>query len=207
MLIFVIRHGQTDWNAEGRLQGAQDVPLNAHGRHQASLNGRALKSLLAEKHTEFDFVSSPLTRARQTMEIVRSELGLDGAEYRTDERLIELSFGDWEGRTLAEVERAAPGAVAARDIDKWHFIPPGESSESYEILSWRVGSWLKSVERPTVCVAHGGVLRSLFRLIGDIPSDEAARLPVHQDRLVRIENGRIGWEPLAHDDKALAKEP
>jgi len=129
-LLYYIRHGETDWNTQGRLQGRRDLPINAHGRAQARQCAEILRELIArEDDRQPDFVSSPLGRARETMEIVRAALGLDPAAYRIDECLIEISFGGWEGFTLDELGRSAPDAVAARERDKWRFTPPG--AESY----------------------------------------------------------------------------
>jgi probable phosphoglycerate mutase len=191
----MIRHGQTDWNAEGRLQGQQDIPLNATGRAQATRNGETLLRSVGSTVADFDFVSSPLSRTRETMERVRTAMGLAPTAYRTDERLVELSFGDWEGQTLDEVGRVAPERLLARIEQKWSFIPPGTTAESYEILSWRVGAWLQSVSRPTVCVTHGGIVRSMFRLVGKISEDEAATMDVPQDKILKADTdaGTLDW--------------
>lgn len=195
MLIYMIRHGQTDWNVEGRMQGQKDIGLNEIGRQQASENGRKLGQILGDSAGNFDFVSSPLGRTRDTMERLRAAMGLDPTQYRMDDRLKELSFGDWEGSTLQELAQVSPERVAERARQKWGFIPPGDDAESYEILSWRIGAWLKSVEMPTVCVSHGGVIRSCFRLIGDVGEDEACEMNIPQDRILKIDRDqkRIGW--------------
>lgn len=194
MLVYVIRHGQTDWNAEGRLQGQKDIAINAVGRAQATQNGEMLRQILGAAEG-YDFVASPLSRTRETMERIRTAMGLDPKGYRLDERLKELSFGDWEGYTTAEIKAVDRERIRERSRQKWGFIPPGADAESYEILSWRVGAWLASLEQPTVSVSHGGVLRSLFRLVGKIDEDEAANMPIHQDRIVRIdiEKNEIDW--------------
>lgn len=189
MLIYMIRHGQTDWNAEERLQGQKDIPLNELGRSQATRNGTALLDLIGDDPSVYDFVSSPLSRTRETMERLRSAMGLDPAAYRTDKRLLELSFGDWEGHTLQEIESLAPERLQARMEQKWSFIPPGTAAESYEILSWRIGAWLKSVSGPTVCVSHGGVIRSIFRLVGGMAEDDAALMTIPQDRILEVDLG------------------
>jgi probable phosphoglycerate mutase len=195
----MIRHGQTDWNAEGRMQGQKDIGLNDIGRAQASDNGRKLGQILGASAGEFDFVSSPLQRTRDTMERVRAAMGLPPEGYRLDDRLKELSFGDWEGSTLPELAMVSPERVAERARQKWSFIPPGEDAESYEILSWRIGAWLTSVERPTVCVSHGGVVRCCFRLIGKIEEEEACEMNIPQDRILKIATDAgsgtptIGW--------------
>jgi probable phosphoglycerate mutase len=194
-ILYVIRHGQTDWNAEGRLQGQKDIDLNAIGREQARQNGIDLAEILAFENIPFDFVASPLGRTRETMEILRQAMGLPPRDYRTDDRLIEVSFGAWEGFTPKELKATEPDRLAERKANKWDFIPPGDDAESYEILSWRVGSWLTSIDRPTVCVTHGGVIRTLFRLIGDVEKEEAAEIPIHQDQILKVdpEMKIIGW--------------
>jgi broad specificity phosphatase PhoE len=191
----VVRHGQTDWNAERRLQGQKDIPLNPIGREQARQNGINLAEILQVEGIAFDFVASPLTRTRQTMEILRTAMGVDPKAYRTDERLVEVSFGDWEGFTLKELKATQRDRVSERNLNKWDFIPPGDDAESYEIMSWRIGSWLNSVNKPTVCVTHGGVIRSLFKMIADLPKHEAAEGEIPQDRILRIDAAerQIAW--------------
>jgi broad specificity phosphatase PhoE len=193
VLIYMVRHGQTDWNAESRLQGQKDIPLNETGRQQATGNGMALGQILGSDAADFDFVSSPLGRTRETMERIRRAMGLDPFAYGTDERLKEVSFGDWEGYTLPELKRLVPERIAERRVAKWDFIPPGADAESYEILSWRVGAWLKGVTRPTICVSHGGVIRALFKLLGEMDAEEAAAAAIPQDRLLKIVDGSISW--------------
>lgn len=195
MLIYMIRHGQTDWNAEGRLQGQKDIGLNETGRAQARQNGRTLRTLLGPDPSSFDFVASPLARTRETMQLARGEIGLDPLAYRTDDRLVELSFGDWEGHTLDEIRAVAPDRLKARSRQKWSFIPPGKDAESYEILSWRIGAWLQSVDKPTVCVSHGGVVRSVLKLIGGWNELDAAKCDIPQDRVLIIDRdaGRADW--------------
>ena len=105
--IYYIRHGQTEWNALGRFQGSQDIPLNDLGREQAAHAGGILKELLAQHARGADslgFVSSPLGRARSTMEFVRGQLGLPPQEYALDDRLREIGYGQWEVSKLAEEE-------------------------------------------------------------------------------------------------------
>jgi broad specificity phosphatase PhoE len=186
----MIRHGQTDWNAEGRLQGQKDIGLNDRGRGQARQNGEALGRLVGADTAEFDFVASPLSRTRETMQLARGAMGLDPLDYRTDERLVELSFGDWEGYTLDDIRAISPERLKMRSRQKWGFIPPGPFAESYEILSWRVGAWLQSVEQPTVCVSHGGVVRSVLKLVGGLSELDAAKSDIPQDRVLVIERDR-----------------
>ena len=110
------------WNAEGRLQGTQDIPLNDLGRRQAAAAGRILADLFARdgrSAQSLPFVASPLGRARQTMELVRGSLKLPPDGYAVDDRLREIAYGQWEGSTLARCRRADPGFFARRQADKW----------------------------------------------------------------------------------------
>lgn len=191
-LVYFVRHGQTDWNAESRLQGQAETDINALGREQATQNGRTLKALIADP-SGFDFVASPLRRTRETMERIRDAMELDPFAYRTDARLLELNFGDWQGFTYDELEVREPGSKARRSLDKWNFRPPGDAAESYEMLKDRVMPWLAEVTSPTVCVTHGGIFRVLFRTIGDLTQKKAAVLPVPQDRVLMLENGTLTW--------------
>src|SRR5436305_6895324 len=178
-LLYYIRHGETDWNRQGRLQGQRDIPINANGRAQARQCGEILRTLrAAEMQAAPDFVSSPLGRARETMELVRATLGLDPVCYRVDERLTEIAFGEWEGFTLEELSRTSPDVVAARERDKWEFTPPG--AESYAVMSQRVRGWYDSLGSDTVAVAHGGVLRGLIVQLGICSSEEAPFLDIRQ---------------------------
>ncbi|MBL8573590.1 MAG: histidine phosphatase family protein [Hyphomicrobiaceae bacterium] len=196
LLIFV-RHGQTDWNRERRLQGQRDIPLNNHGRSQARDNGRAIARWLEARGMaagQLDFVSSPMGRARETMEIVRAGLGLPPKGYRVDDRLKEITFGDWEGFTLPELMRTQAADVERRERDKWETVPP--AGESYEMLYRRIHPWYGELARPTLAVAHGGVWRALQVAIeGHSPETtaSAASADVRQDRFIVVENGRFEW--------------
>ena len=190
--LYFVRHGETDWNAEARLQGQADTDLNEKGRAQASANGRALARLIA-KPAAFDFVASPMLRTRETMERLRAAMGLDPSGYRTEPLLVEVNFGDWQGHTFAELERVDPGCFARRQADKWGFVPPGEGAESYERLAARVRPWLEGVVRDTVCVTHGGVLRAIFMLSGTLAPAEAVMLSIPQDRILRLAGGVLEW--------------
>src|SRR6188768_1549281 len=95
-VIYYIRHGETSWNAEGRLQGTRDIPLNDLGRRQAAHAGNVLAELLARDgcdKSSLPFVASPLGRARMTMELVRGALQLAPGEYALDDRLREIGYG------------------------------------------------------------------------------------------------------------------
>jgi len=193
-LFYFMRHGETDWNVQGRLQGQHDIPLNAVGYGQASACGEILRDLLARDGRDpagFDYVASPLMRARNTMELVRAGLGLHAAGYRTDGRLAELSFGRWEGLTFADIKRNAADvqALATREHDKWGFVPPG--GESYADLLERVRQWHATVARDTIVVAHGGVARTLIVHFGIEPPAAAPVHNIEQGVVYRFAPGRL----------------
>lgn len=188
-LIF-IRHGETDWNAEGRLQGQRDIPLNARGRRQADEVGALLRRVHSLPET-LPFVASPLTRTRDTMERVRLASGLPPDGYAMDDRLKELTFGRWEGLTWKEVRRADPAGAAARERDKWGFVPP--DGESYAMLTERIRGWLSSVDRTMVVVAHGGVARAMLTLIGGVAPQQATSMDIWQGRILLFRDGTSRW--------------
>jgi broad specificity phosphatase PhoE len=188
-LIF-IRHGETDWNREGRLQGQRDIALNDTGRAQARRNGTAIKAAMPEA-ANFNFVASPLSRSRETMEIARAAMGLSPQAYQTDDRLKELTFGAWEGFTGEDLRRADAALIAAREKDKWGFLPPG--GESYRILSERVAAWLAGIVRPTFVVSHGGVGRVLRRMILDLDPIESVSMLFPQDKVLVFRDGGETW--------------
>jgi len=189
-VLYVVRHGETDWNHEGRLQGQRDIPLNETGRAQAARNGQVLRGALPRPNN-VHFVASPLIRARETMELIRGRMGLDPYDYRTDIRLQELSFGRWEGLTLPELKHADPAGYRARRDRRWAVVPPG--GESYAMLADRVEPVLGALDRDTVLVAHGGVMRAIRVLLCGSDPQEAALLPTPQDRIMVVEGERLSW--------------
>ncbi|KRB32177.1 MULTISPECIES: histidine phosphatase family protein [Mesorhizobium] len=191
-LVYIVRHGQTAWNAEFRLQGQADTDLNALGREQATGNGHRLAQLVGDVR-DFDFVASPMRRTRETMERIRAAMKLDPLAYRTDVRLVEVNFGDWQSFTFAELETQSPGASRSRALDKWNFQPPGEGAESYQMLLERVKPCFDELDRRTICVTHGGVMRTLFRFVLDMAEDEAANLEIPQDRVLKLEGHSLEW--------------
>jgi broad specificity phosphatase PhoE len=178
-VLYYVRHGQTDWNAEHRLQGHQNPGLTALGRAQASHCGEVLRDLFVRDSLlapDPGYVSSPLLRARQTMELVREALDLDPYSYDVDRRLIEISFGEWEGLTLPQVEKRMPDVWAERERDKWGFRPPG--GECYRDVTERVGAWYATVSRDCVVAAHGGVARALIAYLKILPPEEATHVDI-----------------------------
>jgi broad specificity phosphatase PhoE len=190
-----VRHGETAFNAENRLQGQLDIPLNARGRDQAIAVGCTLRARLGEEIDRLEaagaFFASPLQRARETMELVRAAMGLAPERYRLDPVLMELSFGRWEGLTWPEVKARDPKGLKARRADKWRCVPPG--GESYAMLADRVRSWLESLAGDAFIVSHGGVARSLMVLLAGMPDEAAAVAPIVQGRALIFDKGRFSW--------------
>jgi probable phosphoglycerate mutase len=189
--LYFVRHGETDWNALQRYQGRRDIPLNAKGREQAARNGRVLAGLLGTGAAALDYVASPLLRARETMEIVRTAIGLPREPYRIEQRLAEIDYGHWEGHFWAELPRTDPEGFAARKADTWAWQPTG--GESYRMLSERVAGWLADVGRDAVVASHGGVSRVLRGLILGLQPAEIFALEVPQDKVLRVRSGSIEW--------------
>jgi probable phosphoglycerate mutase len=186
-LLYYIRHGETDWNVEGRLQGRHDTALNAVGRRQAGACADILRDLLARDRrapADYAYVASPLKRARETMEIMRAALGLARDDYRTDARLREIEFGEWEGLTLRDIRSRAPQALADRERDKWDFVPPG--GESYAQVAARMRDWHAALDGDTVVVAHGGTARALIAVLGIASPAKASSIEIGQGVVYRF---------------------
>ncbi|MBB6305960.1 histidine phosphatase family protein [Xanthobacter tagetidis] len=184
--LFFVRHGETDWNVAGRLQGRRDVPLNALGRIQAAQVGRVLNQLVGDV-AGVHYVSSPLSRAAETMRILRTTLDLPASTFASDIRLAEISFGRWEGQTWPELRRRDHDGVRRRDLDPWRFQPPG--GESYLDLCARVEKAIADLPGDAVIVTHGGVVRAALHVLAGMPEGEAALLPVRQGAVYVVAGG------------------
>ena len=193
--ILFVRHGETDYNAEGRLQGQRDIPLNRRGRAQASAIGRALRMAMPDAIAALEaaeaFVASPLGRTRQTMELARAALGLPPQRYGLEPALKELTFGEWEGLTWPQVAKRDPAGARAREADKWNFAPP--DGESYAMLAARLQPWLDSLKADCFVVSHGGVARALMTLIAGVSPSAAENADIWQGKAILFDNGGLSW--------------
>ena len=190
--IYYIRHGETAWNAEGRFQGTQDIPLNDLGRTQAAASGEILARLLARDGHDaaaLPYVASPLGRARLTMELARSAMNLPAADYSVDDRLREIGYGQWEGLTQPEMQLNDAATYALRQVDKWTIAAP--SGESYASVTLRVREWFNSLLADTVAVAHGGTMRALMVALGIATPPEAADTPIGQGVVYVFSDGGL----------------
>lgn len=182
--IYLLRHGETEWNASGRFQGKLDSPLTSHGIEQAKTCGRRLSQLGIDYDT---LIASPLGRTRQTAAIVAG----CGAfpEIRYDQRLAEVSTGSWDGLTHIDIDAQWPGRLDQSTPFDWFFRSP--DGESYESAFERVTEWLSDLQGVVIAVSHGLVGRIIRGAYLGLPRDEALGLPVPQDVIWRLADGQI----------------
>jgi len=160
--LYFSRHGETQANRESRFSGKRDTPLTDKGRAQAHAIGEILKREVGLR-PPLAFVSSPLQRARTTMEIVREALGLPRNGYAIDQRIEEIDLGDWDQLTDEEARALDPVLFDARHADKWHVnVPDGEN---YAQVAARATDWAQSLVADTFAVSHGALTRVLRGLI------------------------------------------
>lgn len=136
-IIFVIRHGETDWNILGRYQGQADPPLNSRGTQQAY----QLADQLTQENINILY-TSPLARAKETALILSQALGI---QTREDPRLMEIHQGDWQTRLRSEIEDLYPDLFQKWQDDPWQVTPPG--GEHLQEVQRRVNSALDDISR------------------------------------------------------------
>lgn len=187
--LYIARHGQTEANAVGRLQGRSDTPLTALGREQAALVGRTMAPYL-QQHPDIRFVSSPLPRTRATMEILLDAAGRPRHGYDIDARIIEMDIGDWSGLTREEAEARDPAFYARREADKWTIPIPG--GESYQMVAARAEAFLADLDADTFAVSHGGFGRILRGLYEGLHWRDMSVAPEPQDCAFRLCRGTVG---------------
>jgi probable phosphoglycerate mutase len=175
-ILLVARHGETDWNRDGRWQGHADPPLNDTGRRQAhelaaALRGEPIAAVYA----------SDLRRARETAEIVAADLGLP---VTVDERLREVDVGAWSGLTMADLEERFPDSVR-----RWRGADPAHSfgdGETYAAMGERVVAAVEEIvgrhaDERVLVVGHGGPIRSLLAHSAGISYEEQRHRKAHVD--------------------------
>ncbi len=166
--LFLVRHGETEWNREGRIQGVLDSPLTNEGMIQARRNAGILKSMLVKR-----LIASPLGRAAKTANIIAEETG---ARCEFDERLKERDCGTWGGMTWDEAERSHPEIWHARSENPYGFTPPG--GESLADLEPRIRTMLAELELggELALVTHGITMRVLLRCLLELDTREVSRI-------------------------------
>ena len=186
--LYLLRHGQTRYNAELRLQGRCNSDLTARGEAQALAMGARLAELLAEP-ASWILYASPLGRARQTAERVCQQLGLDKERIVWDERLVELGMGEWESRRVPELLAAHPEL----DLEEpdWYLQAP--NGESFQSIQRRAQAWLQDegIAKQAIVVSHGlfgAMLRGSYADL-DYITTWTQELP--QDAFFKLSGGRI----------------
>ena len=185
--VLLLRHGETEWNREARLQGRDDSPLTARGREQAESLARFAASLGARR-----VISSPLGRARSTATVIAAACGVP---LELADALVEIDFGACSGGTMAEGERRFPGLIEARQRDRWHH--PWPAGESYVEVLARAAGWLAEAgelrsDPPTVIVAHQSLHRALRVALGVSTRVEALQGAQSADEVFRVDaEGRV----------------
>jgi broad specificity phosphatase PhoE len=186
--IYFVRHGETDWNVQGLIQGWTDIPLNEKGHGQARAVARAL-TMVQEFSPDVGFVVSPMLRARQTMGYIAEALALEPPQIAIEPAVKELGFGVWEGKPFWEL-KASP-IYPAHPEDRFVWRP--EQGESYEDGNIRITQWLDRLDRPTVVVAHGAIGRCLIAEIAGLPARDVFELVMHQGFYCKLADGKAEW--------------
>jgi broad specificity phosphatase PhoE len=180
--IYFVRHGQTEWNKAGKVQGRLDSPLTETGRAHAVSSARILTRAVAERGGELTFYASPQGRALETATIIQQHCGLPAPII--DHRLREMSFGSWEGLCRHEIEARWPTL-------NWETraCPDGET---YDEARERMTHWLSELQPGViVAVSHGMTSRVLRGVVLGLSRDEAYTLPVPQGIVWRLHRGNV----------------
>lgn len=196
--IFLLRHGQTEWNLEGRLQGRLDSPLTAKGQSQALLQREILKPVFA-RFPRIEFQASPLGRAWDT-----AMVAADGYPVRQNDLLKEVSAGGWEGRLRSDIVAERGGSAAEEDMfDLFLSAPDGEGAETLEA---RCRSALNALTGPTIIVSHGVVSAFVRGLLCGLDLPDIAQLSHNQGVVFALNNGaEVMLETGADAEQYLAR--
>ena len=186
--LYFSRHGETEANREKRYSGRRDTPLTEKGRGQARAVGEILKSEVGMR-PQLAFVSSPLRRARTTMEIIRETLGLPPGGYTTDKRIEEIDLGLWDQHTDTEARALDPALFDARGADKWHVHVPG--GENYAEVAARATDWAQSLTADTFAVSHGALTRILRGLLLGLNWQAMSSLDEPQGVVFRVRGNSV----------------
>ncbi|MFK7870388.1 MAG: histidine phosphatase family protein [Roseobacter sp.] len=190
--IYLFRHGETEWNAENKRQGQLDSPLTETGKLQALRNARGLKKQ-RELNGPVVMYCSPLGRAKKTAEIIVDELGLLKDAIQYDDRLMESSFGEWEGLTDQQIAQQFPASWQARTADRWGVRPP--SGESYADVHERVAEWYVSASlgATTLIFCHGLTSRVFRGIYAGLTHAQIFALPEPHEGCFELANGEISY--------------
>jgi broad specificity phosphatase PhoE len=184
--IYLVRHGETAWNAERRFQGQLDSPLTRRGREQAGQNGMLLAKALTGR-SDVTMHASPLGRTQETAAIVQAHLACEAPT--SEPRIQEVTVGSWDGLTHADIDAGWPSALDGATGFDWYFRAP--DGEGYDVAVERVRSWLADADGSIVAISHGLIGRLIRGAYLGLPRDEALTLPVPQDVVWLLAQGRV----------------
>jgi len=188
--IYLLRHGETEFNTQGRYQGELDSPLTEVGVQQVQQNAQMLKSLIGNPD-KWKIVSSPLGRAMQSTEIICETIGYDVKKVEKDERLTEVAVGQWAGLTTKEIESSWPNLFQNTDVYNWYFNAP--KGEAYDSVVSRLSAWLKDIQHVpnVIAISHGLTGRILRGIYADLKKEDALKLEVSQDVFFKLTDNTI----------------
>jgi probable phosphoglycerate mutase len=192
--LYFARHGQTEANLARRFSGKKDTPLTELGRAQAAEIGEVLKRKLGARPT-IACVSSPLARARATMEIARGVLALPRDGYAIDPRIQEINLGEWDQLTETEARAVDPAYFDRRAADKWNV--PALGGEDYADVAARLTDWVGDLTSDTFAVSHGAATRILRGLFAGLDADRMSALPEPQGVVFRVRGSEVMQLPGA----------
>jgi probable phosphoglycerate mutase len=184
--IYLVRHGETQWNRDRRVQGQLDSPLTPRGHDQVRRIGQLLARVLAGVGPLPVHVS-PLGRTRTTVAILGEELAL--GPMTIEPRLAELSLGSWDGLTWDQVQARHADLLAGATEHTWYFRAP--DGESFASASRRLAAWQADLTEPVIAVSHGMVGRILRAIYLNLPRDEALAYPLPQDEVWHFRQGEM----------------
>lgn len=183
--LFLMRHGQTEWNVARRLQGWLDSPLTEQGRAHARAQGRILAGMSLPD--PLDIRCSPLGRTRETARLALAEIGRT-PEF--DEDLREVMGGDWQGRLWSDVGVEHPALFYQHDhnITALSLVAPGGETEDQ--LRDRCLRVLGKLTRPTLLISHGVTLCVLRAILGGLTHQQMVNLPITQGTVQHFRDGK-----------------
>lgn len=185
-MILLVRHGETFWNKERRIQGRTESDLTPLGERQAAVVASLVADLVAREPARFRLISSPIGRARRTADAIARATRLP---VELDERLVELGCGEWEGQLHADISQRNPEHYAR----EWVYGAPG--GETFDDVMARARGWLADQiaepERHLVVVSHGVWGRCLRGVYANLARDATDRQPIPQDAVFCLRDGQI----------------
>ena len=191
-MIYIVRHGQTQWNLQGKKQGWKDSPLTRKGIQQGTDISELLRQTVNGSISNYKFVISPLWRCQQFASIICEELGHDYKDCIIEEDLKEHGFGDWEGKTEEQINTEYPGAWDDRLSNRWYYVAPGEGGENYDTLFKRVRSvYQKYQNQDVIFVCHEMVSKVLRGMMLGLRTEEIPLLKHRQNKIYAFDGNKL----------------